>query len=139
MYRIPSWAEEFAEEACNRFIDSNGNVASFDFQYYRPGTQIHDDHLFVFAPRPLEICGGANDGAVVAGPVTVDIRGVQELFTRLESTSYHAATGAAGILRRHLVVTGRIGRRSVSVYVYDEPLDDDQGCITADEFTRLIR
>jgi len=139
MQRIPSWAKHFADQVRDGFTDNNGHLATFDYWYYGPGTQVHDAHLLVFAPHALNNLGNAIDRATVAGPATVDIRAVQMVFERLESTSYHAATGETGILRRHLVVTGRIDQLSVTVYIYDEPLDDDRGCMTTSELREMIQ
>lgn len=136
---IPSWAKNFADAVGACFNEIGGSMAGFDYQYSGPGTQAHNDHLILFAPQPLEIAGGAEDGEVVVEPMSVDIQSVQRLFTELESTTYHAAIGDAWHLRRHVALVGYMGKRSISVYIYDEPLDDAEIRTVLDERSKSFR
>lgn len=136
---IPAWAKSFAEAVGASFNEVQGSMVGFEYRYSGPGEQAHDDHLFLFAPKPLEISGGVDDGEVVCEPMSLDIQGVQQLFTELESTSYHAALGEDWHLRRHVALSGQVGKRSITVYIYDEPLDDAEVKTVFDDRTKTFR
>jgi hypothetical protein len=125
----PRWAEEFGQTVCACLNEIEGSVAGFDFRFLGPDEQDHDDYLFLFAPAPLQISGGPDDGAVVCEPITVDIEAAQQLFTDVESTFYHAARGEEIGSRRRV----GIGERSITVYVFDQPFDDADVKATFDD------
>ena len=100
------------------------HVAGFDFRYSGPGDQQIDDHLFLFAPVPLQIAGGPDDGAIVCEPMTVDIDSVRQLFTDAEFAYYRSARGDDLTSRRRVEINGHIGERSITIYIFDEPFDD---------------
>ena len=120
----PAWVKQFGDTVCACFNEIEGSTAGFDYRYSGPGEQAHDDHLFLFAPQPLEVEGGPDDGEIVCDPLTVDIQAVQELFTELDSTTFNAARGDSWHLRCHVAVSGHVGQRSITVYIFDEPFDD---------------
>jgi hypothetical protein len=118
------WVDEFGQTVMACLNEMEGSEAGFAYRYSGPGEQQLDDHLFLFAPQPLEISGGADDGAIVCEPLTVDIDAVGQLFTQLESASYQAAKGPERYHRRHVALTGRVGERHITLFIFDEPFDD---------------
>ena len=136
---LPSWAKSFADAVFACLNEIEGTTTGFDCRYNPPDTQIHDDHLLLLAPQPLEISGGKDDGEIVCDPLSVDIDSVQQLFTALESTTYHAAKGEDWYLRRRLELSGHVGDRSISVYIFDEPFDDAEVRTVLDESTNSFR
>ena len=137
MAGIPAWARNFAEAIADGFTGTGDG--SLDYRYLGPDDQSHDDHLFFFAPQPVVISGGEHDGEEVFEFLTVDIQVVQQAFTQPEATSYHAATGNDWYRRRHLAFSGLIGRRHVTIHIYDEPLDDAEAKTIIDTNAKSFR
>jgi len=71
---IPAWAKAFAETVCACFNEMEGNEAGFEYHYCEPGSQNHDDQLFLFGPQLLAISGGPYNGEDVFVFLTVEIR-----------------------------------------------------------------
>lgn len=122
MAGIPAWARNFAESVADGFTGTGGGP--LDYRYCSPDEQNHGGHLFLFGPQPVEISGGEYDGEEVFEFLSVDIQIVQQAFTQLEDTSYHAARGDEWYRRRHIALSGLVGKRQVVIYIYDEPLDN---------------
>src|SRR5437867_1029643 len=99
---MPTWAQEFAATVFACFNEIEGTTTGYDCQYSGPDTQTHDDHVFFFAPQPLEISGGPDDGEIVCDPLFIDIQAVQQVFTEVESTEYYPSKGDSWHLRRHV-------------------------------------
>jgi hypothetical protein len=133
-----SWAQDFGHAVCACLNETENSVAGFDFRYHGPGEQEFDDHLFLFAPAPLQITGGPDDGEVVCEPMAVDIEGVQQLFTEVEFTSYRAARGDDLPSRRRIELSGRLGQRNVTVFIFDEPFDDAEVQTTFDDDSKTF-
>lgn len=69
----------------------------------------------------------------------MDIQAVQQAFTKVEDTGYHAASGDAWYCRRHLALSGTVGKRHVTIYIYDEPLDDAESSMVYDTNRKAFR
>lgn len=137
MAGIPAWARNFAEAVADGFTGTGGDP--LDYLYCSPDERHHDDHLFLFGPQPVLISGGEHDGEEVFEFLSLDIQIVQQAFTQLGDTTYHAARGDEWFSRRHLAVCGLVGKRHVTVYIYDEPLEDAEAKTIIDTTSKKLR
>ena len=137
MAGIPAWARNFADEVAGGLTGTGDD--RLDYRYSGPGEENHDCHVFFFGPQPVKISGGEYDGEEVFEFLSVDIQVVQQAFTHLDDTLYHAASGDEWFSRRHIALSGLVGKRHVTIYIYDEPLDDAEARTIVDTASNRLR
>lgn len=113
----PSWLETLVDIVAN-CIEAHNAMGSLEYRY-----SLDEDltELIVY-PAPVELVGGAVDGAIVVPGFSLDVLALQSVFEPVEAVSWQAhGLGPHDLEGPHLSVEGRYQGHAVWLQVLAEP------------------
>jgi hypothetical protein len=115
----PFWIEETANRAAALF-QSDDDLAPIGCHYYHD--EQHDVWEVSLFVSQTETLGGELDGKLTSGRFSVDLSGLQSLFSKVERFSWQAVSlGAGDDLGSHLAIEGRVGEENLWLRILSEP------------------
>ena len=119
---VPAWLDELVEAVAD-CLTADGPMGPLGFRY---GEEEGFWELVVY-PTPVELLGGAHDGAVVAPGFTLDLEGLRAAFDRVDDFGWNAL-GLHDADGPHVWVEGEYRGREVWLRVLAQaPEDEDPG------------
>jgi hypothetical protein len=119
---VPAWLDELVEAVADG-LTADGPMGPLGFRHG------HEEGCWglVVYPTPVELLGGAHDGAVVAPGFTLDLEGLRAAFDRVDDFGWDAV-GLHDAEGPHVRVEGEYRGREVWLRVLAQaPEDEDPG------------
>ena len=121
MADIPGWLDGLVREVGDT-MTAQGDAASLGLRF------LEDDGAWevLVYPLPVELVGGAHDGAVATPGFSLDVEALRSAFTRVDDLTWNAATVGPGDEGPYLSVEGEYRGRAVWLRVLALAPDDEE-------------